>query len=148
MKCYIALLVHSSNQNIQKPFMYKLLTAKSHYFIIKNFTSHCKWQCATVNADFFYINQPTNPMEQGHPWKAGSPSVGQGIPGLLNPKVHYSAHKSPPLVPILIQLNPLHKLFIFRIVFNSILPLWLSPVIGLILSGFLAIFCMRNSYKI
>lgn len=90
INCYTALLVHSSNQNIQKPFMYKLLTTTSHYFIA-NFTSHCGWlEYVTVNAECFYTEQPTKPAEQSHPWKADSPSGGQGISYLSNPKIHYS----------------------------------------------------------
>jgi len=48
-------------------------------------------------------------MEQSPSWEANWFSASQEIPRILwNPKVHYLIHKSPPPVPILGQLDPVH----------------------------------------
>jgi hypothetical protein len=70
----------------------------------------------------------TNSMEMSHSSETNNLSATQEYHILWNPKVHYRIHNSPPLVPMLGQINTVHtNPFCFsKIHFNTILHLCLG----------------------
>jgi hypothetical protein len=67
----------------------------------------------------------TDPIQRSPYWGIHGCSAWQKSPGLLwNQKVHHRIHNSPPLVPILRQVSPVHTIppYFFQNHFNIILP--------------------------
>jgi hypothetical protein len=76
-------------------------------------------------------------MELSPSWEAVNRAATQEIPSiLLNPKINYRVHKSPPLVPILSHINPIHTIpsYLSNLILSTHLRQGLPS--GLLPSGF------------
>ena len=70
-------------------------------------------------------NEPTNCRKQNPSWEANSCSASHEIPHILwKLKIHYHIHHSPPYVPILSQIIPVHALksYFLKTHCNIIIP--------------------------
>jgi hypothetical protein len=84
-------------------------------------------------------NQPTNQLTPRSSLETNIRSATQEVSLLFwNPTVHYCVNKNPPLLPILIQINPVHTFppYFSKIHYNIILPSAHILPSGLFLSGF------------
>jgi hypothetical protein len=80
-------------------------------------------------------------MGENPPWEANSCSISQEIAGTLwKPTVHYHAHKSPPLVATLYQINAVHTLLPYVLRHST----QQAPYLGVSLNLFLS---ARLSYQ-
>jgi hypothetical protein len=64
-------------------------------------------------------------MELSPSWETANYAPTQELPSVLwNPKVHCRVHKSPPMVPILSQIDPIHTIppYLSKIHFNIVHP--------------------------
>jgi hypothetical protein len=78
-------------------------------------------------------------MELSPSSEAANYATTQELPSILwNPKVHYRVRKSPLLVPIVSQIDPVHTIlsYLFKIHFNIVPHLRLGLPSGLLPSGF------------
>jgi hypothetical protein len=69
----------------------------------------------------FFIYKTHSFMQLSPSWEAANCAATQELPSILwNPEVHYRVHKSPLLVPILSQIDPIHTIpsYISKIHFN------------------------------
>jgi hypothetical protein len=86
------------------------------------------------------VHRPHSLMKLSSSWEAVNCAATQELPSLLwNPKVHYRVHKSPLLVPILCQINPIHTIpsYLSKIHFKLSTHLRLGLPSGLFPSEFL-----------
>jgi hypothetical protein len=104
---------------------------------------HCLHMFQLLPSVTRYIYLDTYSLtELNFSWEAANCAATQELPSMLrNPKIHYRVHKSPPLIPILSQINPVHTIpsYLSKIYLNIVqlsTHLRFGLPSGLFLSGF------------
>ena len=110
---------------------------------VKGSKSSSRRDSRSVSSKAFLITYIlTHSMEQSPSWEANWFSASQEIPHILwNPKVHCRVYKSPPPVPVLRQINPVHAPH--HTSWRSILTLSFRLHLGLT-SGFIPLACSHQ----
>jgi hypothetical protein len=105
----------------------KLITVdyglKIHVLIRYEFIRYSKAHVVRLHCILYHIYHSL--MEISLSWEAANCATTQELPNILrNPKVHYRVHKSPLLVPILSQTDPVHTILFYlsKIHFNIVNP--------------------------
>jgi hypothetical protein len=97
--------------------MQQLIKANRPINILLNYHASRIWHLSEIVKQFLH--------ELNSFWQANSHSVSWEIKrSSWNSKVHYRVHKTPPVGPVLLQMNPVHTLtsYYYKIHFNITLP--------------------------
>jgi hypothetical protein len=98
--CMVLICVVQINITLTK-FLFFALNSNSVHMLLT-------WSRNSGNL-FLRVEILTYSMEQNPSWEAKTSWATQQIPRILwNPKVHYRIHNSPPPVPVLSQIDPVH----------------------------------------